>query len=339
MPTATADLLARVREEAASLFSAQARYAVAVSGGGDSVALLRLLVDILGPARVVVLHFNHALRAEAGYEAAFVSQLALDYAVPYFEHTWTERTGNEGNMQQAARLARYRFFAEVCAADSLAGVCTGHTADDATETFLMRLGRGSGVAGLSGMQAHSQMGTLPVYRPLLAVNRAELRTYLQAIGQNWVDDPSNKDMKYLRVRLRESISTLEQLGLPSQALADTAASLQRANVALEAFTAAFMKRYVSVKPNGAMVVGEQLFAQPDEIAQRALERIILHMQPAPLAPRVSKRLRLLESFKKGEKKATLGGVIFTRTAAGIECAREHVGLRSFNLLAKNTDSL
>ena len=160
------------------------RVAVAVSGGGDSVALLRMLHQIMGPSRLVVLHFNHNLREESASEELWVQQLATQLQIPFFSRTWAGPV--RGNKQQAARHARYAFFKEIVENLGLAGVCVGHTEGDITETLLMRLGRGSGVQGLAAMKAQTKIAGVYVFRPLLGYARDDLRQYLDRYGARLV---------------------------------------------------------------------------------------------------------------------------------------------------------
>jgi tRNA(Ile)-lysidine synthase len=315
------ELYRQFRQSAGRLFSSsQQRYAVAVSGGGDSTAMLHLLHGLIGPARMVVLHFNHNLRPDAWEDEAWVRMMATDLQVPFFSETWQGPTG--GNLQQAARHGRYAFFAEMCQWLRLAGVCVAHTRDDVAETLLMRLGRGSGVRGLAAMQEQTRVGGVHIVRPLLEFNRKDLRTFLQDEGLDWQDDPANQNPQFLRARMRQGIATLDGMGLSSRAVADAAGALRRADAALEEVTIRFLKDFADTLPNGGVVMGEALLDQPDEIAQRALEKVILRLNPAPLAPRVSKRLRVLAALREGQGTLTLGGVKFTRTPGGIECRTE-----------------
>ena len=167
------------------------------------------------------------------------------------------------------------------------------------------------------------MGELSVFRPLLNASRKELREYLEEKGQMWLEDSSNKDFTYLRPRVRAGIATLKDLGVPTRALADAAASIQRANIALEHVTDAFMAENTTkeMTDDGEHIfVSYSLLKQPEEIAQRAVEKLILTLKPAPIAPRLSKRLRLVESLKEGQKAATLGGVKFECHVGGIACS-------------------
>ncbi len=192
---------------------------VAVSGGGDSVALLRGLHHLLTkrglPAaqRLVVAHAKHDLREgepgdPAAGDAAFVQQLADTLALPSMERALRVReavVGGEG-LEAAARRLRYAFFQEVAEEWGARLVVTAHTADDQAETVLHRLLRGTGLPGLAGIApTRSLVEGIVVARPLLAVLAATARGYLTEIGQAWREDATNRDTRYARNLLRHDI--------------------------------------------------------------------------------------------------------------------------------------
>ena len=183
------------------------RVAVAVSGGADSVALLRLLEslrDALGISLLVV-HFDHALRgAESDADAQFVAELARarglefivareDVAAAAARHRW--------NLEDAARRLRYAFFERVVSEGHATRIAVAHTADDQAETVLAHLFRGTGPAGLAGI--YPLAGA--VVRPLLRTRRQDLRGYLDSLGQPWREDSTNRDLSRQRARIREQL--------------------------------------------------------------------------------------------------------------------------------------
>lgn len=189
------------------MFSAGDRVGVAVSGGADSVALLRLLERLAGQlgVRLAVLHFNHQLRgAESEGDERFVAELAAGFSLEFFpgrqDVAGTAR--RQGwNLEDAARRLRYAFFSAAAEQHRLARIAVAHTADDQAETVLARLVRGTGPAGLAAIYPVRDH----VVRPLLEVRRDELRGYLEALGQRWREDATNLDTTRLRARLRHQI--------------------------------------------------------------------------------------------------------------------------------------
>jgi tRNA(Ile)-lysidine synthase len=194
---------------------------VAVSGGPDSVALLRALVTLRGDRPVgplVIAHLNHQLRGpESDADETFVRDLharLVAGGAPGLElrcqradvRAKAERQG--ANLESAARAVRYEFFRQVAAGAGLTWVSTGHTADDQAETVLHRLLRGAGLNGLRGIPVRRPLG-FPggpeVVRPLLAVPRAEVLAYLEQEGQPFCQDRSNLDLDYTRNRIRHEL--------------------------------------------------------------------------------------------------------------------------------------
>lgn len=185
---------------------------VAVSGGPDSVALAHALAAARGGATapLVLAHFNHLLRgADSDADEAFVAELAASLPGAAFTSTRDEVAARGGNVEAAARRARYRWLAEVARARGLRAVATGHTADDQAETVLHRLLRGAGVEGLRGIAARRELAPgVEVVRPLLGVTRAEVLAYLRQAGQPARHDSSNDDLRYTRNRIRHQLLPL-----------------------------------------------------------------------------------------------------------------------------------
>jgi tRNA(Ile)-lysidine synthase len=186
------------------------RVGVAVSGGADSVALLLLLVELRKrlSLSLVVLHFNHQLRGRAALEdQKFVARLAENLKLPFLVGSADVRAlanGVKANVEDAARRARYSFFAQASGEQNLDKIAVAHTADDQAETVLAHILRGSGITGLGGI--HPQIGK--VIRPLLSVARAELRSLLKSRRQTWREDATNRDVTKMRARIRKKLIPL-----------------------------------------------------------------------------------------------------------------------------------
>lgn len=186
-------------------------FVAAVSGGADSVALLRGLHALAaagGMGRIVVAHGLHDLRPEAGADADFVRRLAADLGLPCVVGPLAVRrpeAGGEGVEARARRL-RYAFLAEVALEHGARHVAVAHTADDQAETILHRALRGTGVAGLAGMRrARELVPGVALLRPLLEVSRATARAYLRGLPQAWCEDATNADPRRARGFLRHEI--------------------------------------------------------------------------------------------------------------------------------------
>jgi len=192
------------------LFAAGSRVGVAVSGGADSVALLRLLLELQDELGVVlsVAHLNHKLRGKASdADEKFVAKLAETHGLTLHVecvNVSAKARREKANLEDAARRARYDFFARLVAEKKVERVAVAHTADDQAETVLAHILRGTGLAGLGGI--HPETGS--VVRPLLHVRRAELRAYLRSKKQKWREDATNQDMSRMRARIRKKLLPL-----------------------------------------------------------------------------------------------------------------------------------
>jgi tRNA(Ile)-lysidine synthase len=189
------------------MWQAGNRIGLGVSGGSDSVALLRILqvVSERQGIRLSVLHFNHGLRgADSEADEQFVAELAAEFGLPFFsgrEDVAGVARARRWNLEDAGRRLRYGFFAAQVAEGRVDRVAVAHTADDQAETVLARVLRGTAPAGLAAI--YPVNGT--VVRPLLEVRRSELREYLGNLGQQWREDASNHDRSRLRSRLRHQV--------------------------------------------------------------------------------------------------------------------------------------
>ena len=185
------------------------RIAVAVSGGADSVALLRLLERArlrLG-ITIAVAHFDHGLRQESRADAQFVEELARSSGLPFVSEradVAQQAARQKRNVEDMARRLRYGFFARVLEQNLATRIAVAHTMDDQAETVLARILRGCGTAGITGIYPRTKI----VIRPLLGVRRADLRTYLLELGQEWREDPTNQDATKERARIRGKLVPL-----------------------------------------------------------------------------------------------------------------------------------
>jgi tRNA(Ile)-lysidine synthase len=262
---------------------------VAVSGGGDSVALLLLCVA-WGAAQgraVEVVTVDHRLRPESAAEAVGVAALCARLGVAHATVAWAEAPG-AGNLQAAAREARRRLIARWAGGRGIGAVALGHTLDDQAETFLLRLARGSGVDGLAGMAAASRAEGVLWLRPLLACRRAELRDWLAVEGVAWIEDPSNADPAFHRARARTALGPLATLGLGPERLAATAARMARARAALAAQVRALAADCLRAGSAGDLTLDPGPFAAaPEEIRLRLLAGALAWTAGARVGPRLA----------------------------------------------------
>ena len=292
------------------------RLGLAVSGGGDSMAMLHLCA---GWARVwgvdlSVVTVDHGLRPESAAEARLVADEAAGLGLGHVTLDWA--WDGQGNLADAARRGRR---AAIGAWAHGRTVLMAHTRDDQAETLLLRLARGSGVDGLAAMAPLTQVGDWGLLRPLLDVGRAELRHYLSVLRIPYVDDPSNADEASARVRMRGLIG---REGLSTERLAGTAAAMARASVALEARArdvAARVRRPVS---DGCLAFDRDgLAAVEAETRLRLLATAIRLVGGGLYPPRLSALEELAERTASGGA-ATLQGAIVVPWRDRVTIARE-----------------
>lgn len=277
-------------------FEQAPRLAVALSGGADSLALVVLLRDWVAAqgGSVVALTVDHRLRPGSTAEAGRVAGLCRELGLEHHLLTW-RGPKPESNLQAAARRARYGLLMGWCARNGVLHLATAHHRDDQAETLLLRLERGSGLDGLAAMAVLRELAALRLLRPLLAESKARLEATLRARGLGWIEDPSNENLLFARIRLRGLLEG--QGGASSARLALAASHLGRARSALERATSALTAHCVAVDPAGfaRLTPGPLLEAEP-EIALRALSRVLMVVGGADYAPRFERLERLYGRF-------------------------------------------
>ena len=282
---------------------------VAVSGGPDSTALLLLAAAML-PGRVEAATVDHGLRAESAGEAEDVARLCAQLGVP---HATLPVTLDPGNVQGAARQARYAALGTWAQERKLGAVTTAHHADDQAETLIMRLNRASGVGGLAGVRARGRMPDAPVLliRPLLAWRRAELVGIVGAAGVSVTDDPSNADDRYDRARLRKSLAQADWLDIA--AIAQSAANLADADAALA--WSADLEFGARVKRDPFGMTYRPM--APRAIALRVMARIVRELDEEARGSAIA---RLFDALVDGHP-SSIGNLIARPSAGGWSFAK------------------
>lgn len=252
---------------------------LAVSGGPDSVALMWLAArwrrNLKRGPRLIAVTVDHGLRPEAAREARDVKRLAKTLDLEHRTLRWRGAKPKTG-VPAAAREARYALLAKAARASGATHVAIAHTRDDQAETFLMRLLRGSGVAGLAAMAAETEREGVRLARPLLDISKAQLVATLDAAGVAFADDPTNRDPAFIRPRLRALMPVLAEEGADAKTLARLASRFARANAAVEAL-ADGAERYLTLTDRSASLGGydaRAFAALPEEIRLRLLKRAI-----------------------------------------------------------------
>lgn len=295
---------------------------VAVSGGGDSVALLHWLADWADRRgrNIRAVTVDHGLRVEAVDEAGVVAQQCAELGVSHDTLHWTGWDG-AGNLQDEARRARYRLMAEWAGEKDVADIALGHTLDDQAETVLMRLARGSGVDGLSAMSPERQSNGVRWLRPLLQTRRLVLRDYLRQIDVTWAEDPSNDDPKYDRVKTRAALEVLETLGITSEGLADTAKRMASVRQVLDQATYAAAKGMAEIRGGAVYLNVEKLFEAPPETRRRLVAHSLCWVSGNAYSPRRVPLAELEKDIRNG-RTSTLHGCLNTLTGGYCIISRE-----------------
>jgi tRNA(Ile)-lysidine synthase len=296
----------RFRRDLDALIEPGAFIGLAVSGGADSLALLLLAAEAR-PLKVEVATVDHVLRPESRGEAEMVAALCERLGVPHSILTvkWAEKPASA--IQERARMIRYRLLGKWAAERGLAAVVTAHHLDDQAETLLMRLNRGAGVKGLAGMRRITRAagGIAPLLRPLLGWRHSELEGVCAAAGVTAVNDPSNDDEQFERVRIRKALS--EAPWLDPAAIAESAAHLAEADGALHWATTLEWQRAVSTS------AGEIAYAPteaPREIRRRIIRRAVLALATEGGGAELRGREidQVIAALRTG-RRATLRGVL------------------------------
>lgn len=280
--------------------------ALAVSGGPDSCALLALGALAL-PGRVIAATVDHGLRPESADEARQVATLCAARGVPHATVRLQMAAGS--GVQARARAARYAALADWARAHGAGVLATAHHADDQAETMIMRLNRGAGVRGLAGMRPLGQVPgdpTLPLARPLLGWRRADLAAVAQAAGMVVVHDPSNRDSRFERVRVRQGLAEAVDW-LDPEGLAASAAHLADADAALEWMAQGAMARQWQTGTDGESGLLTVPPGLPRALGLRLLERVLEALGADWAAPRGTEMARWFHTLDSGGI-ATLAGV-------------------------------
>lgn len=269
------------------------------------MALLHLAAG-WAPARSHALHVvtvDHGLRAASADEARHVAAQAAALGLPHDTLRWHGWDGT-GNLQSAARDARRSLIADWAAHHDIGDVATGHTLDDQAETVLLRLARGSGVDGLAGMEARTP-GAPNWLRPMLGLRRDALRQWLQEQAIPWIDDPSNDDPRFDRVRARQMQSQLSDLGLTPERLATLSDHMRNARAVLRRETAALAGQIVTQHGADLLVDTAGFDAAPEELQNRLLAAAVMWITAAGYRPRFA----ALSRFARRGVAGTLSGCL------------------------------
>lgn len=315
--------------------------AVAFSGGPDSLALLYLAAQWAKKSKqrkLIALTVDHGLRTESADEARVCARMAEALGVTHRTLVWVGSKPKAG-IQAAAREARYRLLTDVCIAEGIGALLVAHHLEDQAETFLLRLARGSGVDGLAGMAPSRPLqGDVRLLRPLLDMPRARLSAVLKRAKLDAIQDPSNDNPRFDRVKARRLMTELSTLGLDAHRLADTAVHMARVRAALDAETRALLSAHAMLAATGHIEAdAEALIAAPEEIGLRAFAEILKCVGGTAYRPRFDALDGLFRALKTGglAKGRTLNGCKLISKGNKLIAVREaHAALEAAPVVLK-----
>jgi tRNA(Ile)-lysidine synthase len=293
----------------------QTDIAVGLSGGGDSMALTHM-VCLWAQANNKTIHaltVDHVLRNDSAEEAALVVEWVKDF--PNIHHVvlkcdWHEKP--QTAVMEKARNARYDLMARYCRDHGIPTLCIAHHADDQLETFLFRLAKGSGLDGLTGMTEWSDLNeNTAIFRPLLNVQHQQLIDYCIDQKLNWIEDPSNRDERFARPRLRQA---LMEEGLDSLRFSKTLHRLSRAKDVLDWITD---QARSDVLIDGKTIDYKALISYPFDIQIRVLQAVIAEIGDVThnYPPKLERVEDILATIKPS-KSATLHGCVLSLSSDG-----------------------
>lgn len=302
------------------------RFAVAVSGGADSMALVLLTAQWAAqkhqPAPIAFT-VDHGLRPESAREAAQVAAWLKTHGIAHHILKW-KGAKPRANIQEIARTTRYDLLVAAAKKHQCHALLTAHHAQDQVETFFMRLARGSGVDGLSAMHSVSVWHDFPLLRPLLGISKETLIDTLKAQKQQWVEDPSNRSLQFSRVQMRQALAQLPpDLIAPSRVLL-ACEHLQRARTALEWVCGEWIEQQVHFAPKNGLSFGRAAFLRlPAELQTRCLSLLVRKVGGATAPLRFESLQRAAQHVAEcAPSRITLAGCLIAITREKISLAPE-----------------
>ena len=288
-------------------------FAIAVSGGSDSLCLAYFskLYSLETGSKIHTLIVDHNIRKEARKESLKVQGILKKKGISSRILRWG-KDGPKKNIQKNARDIRYSLISKYCSKNKVKYLVTAHHSDDQIENFLIRLLRGSGITGLSSMSTNSKFNSsLKIIRPFLNLKKKDLKYVTLNYFKNYVEDPSNKKNKFLRVRVRKYIKDMEKEGLNTSKIIKTVNNLLSANKAINFYKNKALYKHTSFLSEKKCMINKKIFSEEaNEIIFKSFSDVLSLVSGSYYPPRSKKVLNLIERIKKNfYKKSTLGGCL------------------------------
>ncbi len=288
-------------------------FALAVSGGSDSLCLSyfsKVYATELGN-KIHVLIVDHKLRKESKKEALKVKKILKKRKINSTILSWKGKVPLS-NIQKNARNIRYNLLSDYCLKKNIKYLVTAHHEDDQIENFFIRLIRGSGLTGLSSMSTSTKYSPkLKIVRPFLNLNKKDLKYVTLKFFKTYIEDPSNKNEKFLRVRIRKYRKSMEREGLDTKKIINTVENLVSANQALNHYKNKALYKHTSFINKNKCLINKKIFLEEaGEIVFKSFSDILSLVSGTYYPPRSKKITNLIVRIKKGKfVKSTLGGCV------------------------------
>ena len=297
--------------------------AVATSGGSDSLALCFLVYDFISElgGKMVAITIDHKLRSESFEEALKTRNTLNKYNIEHIIIPWN---GDKplSNIQEKARLARYKLLTEYCFNNNLSYLMTGHQQNDQAENFIIRADHGSGVYGLAGIPAIGKIDGMKVVRPLLNFTKQELQDFLKEKEIQWIEDPSNQNDVFARVRVRKFLNKYPDWVAK---LADVSKNLSKTKDAIEYMVNKSISEIVEKSEQGVFIDLDGFNILPQEIRFRMLSKILQNVSQEAKPARAERIENLINKIEKGLlfKASTLSKCVIRRKRDKLLITREY----------------
>ena len=307
----------KVFKEFKKIIDVKNKYAVAISGGPDSLALAYFCkcISTIYNTKIQYYLVDHKLRNESTKEAKKVLQTLKKLKINCKILTWKGKKP-KSNIQSIARNKRYTLLTKECKKFNIPFLLLGHHIDDLYENFLLRILRGSGLKGLTSMDKTSEnnFDSIKIIRPLMNIKKSELKKISKKVFNFFVEDPSNFDENFKRIRIRKLINTLELEGLDKKKLKLTIKNLKDANNAVNFYTKKNIdENSVFFKEKNKFFLNKIFFSQPNEITFRSLGKVIKIVGKKYYLPRGKSISSIVSDIKSDKfKKTTLGGCVIQK---------------------------
>ena len=301
-------------------------FVLAVSGGADSLCLAYFSSIYASEFKnkFHILIVNHNLRKESYSEAISVKKILKSKRIKSKILNWDGKLP-ERNIQKNARNIRYSLLSNFCLQKNIKFLITAHHMDDQIENFFIRLFRGSGLAGLSSMSEKvDYSNNLTILRPFLNFKKEDLKYSTMHYFKTYIEDPSNKDEKFLRVRVRKYKSNMEKEGLNTEKIIKTVNNLMSARKALNFYKNKALYRHVSFISKNKCLINRQIFTEEaGEVIFKSFSDILSLVSGAYYPPRSRKVINLINRLKKGRfNKSTLGGCVIEKKDGFVSVSKE-----------------